>query len=89
MPYFDGTGPMGYGPMTGRGMGPCAGYYPRGYGRGFGRGHGRGWGRGFGRGFFWQKPLSKEEELEDMRLYKKDLEQELSELEKEISQMEK
>ncbi len=23
MPRFDKTGPMGYGPMTGRGLGPC------------------------------------------------------------------
>ena len=28
MPRFDGTGPGGYGPMTGRGFGPCG----RGYG---------------------------------------------------------
>ena len=26
MPYGDGTGPSGLGPMTGRGMGRCAGY---------------------------------------------------------------
>lgn len=32
MPGFDGTGPRGMGPMTGRGMGPCGGGY--GYGRG-------------------------------------------------------
>lgn len=32
MPKFNGTGPMGYGPGTGRGLGPCCtnGY---GYGR--------------------------------------------------------
>jgi hypothetical protein len=35
MPFRDGTGPMGRGPMSGRGMGPCAG--GRGFGRGFGR----------------------------------------------------
>jgi len=58
MPWGDGTGPMGYGPMTGRGAGYCAGFGMPGYmnpigGRGFGRGYGRGWGRGrgFGRGF--------------------------------------
>ncbi|NMB92050.1 MAG: DUF5320 domain-containing protein [Parcubacteria group bacterium] len=28
MPRFDGTGPMGLGPRTGRGLGPCG----RGYG---------------------------------------------------------
>ena len=57
MPAGDGTGPFGYGPMTGRGAGYCAGYSVPGYanripGRGwfgFGRGRGRG-GRGFFRG---------------------------------------
>ena len=60
MPWGDRTGPMGYGPMTGRAAGYCAGYNMPGYanpiggrglgwGRGFGRGFGRGWGRGFGR----------------------------------------
>jgi hypothetical protein len=39
MPRGDGTGPMGMGPMTGRGFGFCAGYaYPGFYfGRGFRR----------------------------------------------------
>ena len=43
----DGTGPMGQGPMTGRGMGPCA--ETNNYGAGLGRGGGRrmGMGRGF------------------------------------------
>lgn len=27
MPFFDGTGPMGLGPMTGRGLGPCRWIY--------------------------------------------------------------
>lgn len=48
MPRGDGTGPMGMGPMTGRGSGFCAGYEVPGYtnpafGRGFGMGGGRGW----------------------------------------------
>ena len=47
MPRGDRTGPMGAGPMTGRGVGFCAGYdvpgymnssFERGFGRGFGRG---------------------------------------------------
>ena len=51
MPGGDRTGPMGAGPMTGRGAGYCAGYGAPGYGnfapgfnfrRGFGGG-GRGW----------------------------------------------
>jgi len=60
MPFGDGTGPAGFGPMTGRAAGFCAGYPVPGYmnpvgGRGYG-----GWGRGFrgggfgrGRGFGW------------------------------------
>jgi hypothetical protein len=55
MPWGDGTGPWGRGPMTGRRMGFCAGYDTPGYasapGRGFGRGFRRGVGRGYGRGF--------------------------------------
>lgn len=57
MAGFDGTGPEGFGPLTGRGMGPCGDGTPRGgryYGRGFGgrgRGFNRGFGQGFGRGF--------------------------------------
>jgi len=51
MPWGDGTGPAGYGPMTGRAAGFCAGYSTPGYanpipGRGFGfGGRGGGWGR--------------------------------------------
>ena len=46
MPRVEGTGPMGMGPMTGRGMGYCAGYVvPRYANRGFGRGRGRGFRR--------------------------------------------
>jgi len=63
MPYGDKTGPMGYGPMTGRGAGFCAGYGAPGYmnpvgGRGFrgrmvhgGGGAGRG-GRGWRNRFY-------------------------------------
>ncbi len=46
MPRGDGTGPRGFGPMTGRGMGYCAGYAMPGYANaGFDRGRGRGFGR--------------------------------------------
>jgi len=49
MPYFDGTGPLGYGPGTGWGRGPC--------GAGLARR------RGYGRyGYGWTYPYSKEEE---------------------------
>ena len=56
MPWGDRTGPAGAGPMTGRGLGYCAGYphpgyaVPGGGGRSYGRGAGWG-GRGGGRGY--------------------------------------
>jgi hypothetical protein len=54
MPRGDGTGPMGSGPMTGRGAGICAGFAVPGYanqvpGAGFARGRGF-FGRGGQRG---------------------------------------
>ena len=59
MAYGDRTGPNGMGPMTGRGLGFCAGYDRPGYannggygrGAGLGYGHRNGAGRGFGRGY--------------------------------------
>ena len=51
MPGFDGTGPAGYGPMTGGGRGFCAPGYGGAIRRGFGGGFGYGRGRGFGRGW--------------------------------------
>lgn len=56
MPGGDQTGPMGQGPISGRGMGYCSGseqpgYMNRGQGRGMGRCKG---GRGFGGGG-WQR----------------------------------
>lgn len=58
MPRRDGTGPMGAGSMTGRGLGLCTGANAVKYGAGLGMmglGLGlacrRGFGRGFGRGF--------------------------------------
>jgi hypothetical protein len=57
MPGFDRTGPMGTGPGTGRGLGPCGAGRRRGAGQFWGRGFGRGaWGSGrgyFGRGARW------------------------------------
>jgi hypothetical protein len=56
MPRGDRTGPMGMGPMTGRGAGFCAGNVMNqmpGRGAGFGRRQGRGFGRGMGRKFGW------------------------------------
>ncbi|MFH0803779.1 MAG: DUF5320 domain-containing protein [Candidatus Tagabacteria bacterium] len=55
MPKYNGTGPLGFGPGTGRELGPC--------------GMGMGWQRGFGRGFgrFWrfgsQVPQKEEKQM--------------------------
>jgi hypothetical protein len=53
MPGRDGTGPLGVGAMTGRGLGACAGTATaeRCLGLGFRRGQGRG--QGFRRGMGW------------------------------------
>ena len=49
MPNYNGTGPYGAGPKTGRGLGPCCG--AQAYGRGMRRGGGFGMGAGgMGRG---------------------------------------
>ena len=67
MPAGDRTGPVGYGPRTGRAVGFCAGYGAPGYanpafgrGRRFGGGRGfgfrGGWGRGAGRGLGFGRP---------------------------------
>ncbi len=54
MPRGDRTGPWGQGPMTGRGVGYCAGYAVPGYANPYvaPRGRGMGRGRGYGRRFF-------------------------------------
>jgi hypothetical protein len=57
MPAGDRTGPLGMGPMTGRGAGYCAGFSAPGYasaGGGRGWGLGRAMGRGGGRGRGWR-----------------------------------
>ncbi|MDD5071304.1 MAG: DUF5320 domain-containing protein [Patescibacteria group bacterium] len=73
MPRLNGTGPMGQGPMTGRGLGPCGGGMRTGWG-----------GRGFGWRSFFRSPKNQqqsldeeekmlEEELEAVRAEKKSL----------------
>ena len=75
MPGFNRTGPLGYGPRTGRGMGPC----------------GRGFGRGFGRSFraYTPVPLTKEQEVTELKAEKQTIEQELKEIETRLNELEK
>lgn len=99
MPRFDGTGPAGMGPMTGRGMGPCNPYWG-----GSGYGYGRGMGRGFGRGMGWgrmatgpmygptmmpnyQARITKDEEKQMLTDDLEVLKQEVSDIEKRLSQL--
>jgi hypothetical protein len=79
MPNRDGTGPLGQGPLTGRGFGPC--------------GRGLGFRRGFHRGFGWrqqyfgepvelteeQQKRILEEELKEIDIEKKAIEKKLKE----------
>ena len=79
MPQGDGTGPAGQGPMTGRGMGYCAGYdVPR-----FGRGRGFAWrARAMPPQRFQPAVITEEQE-------KQFLEQELTALKEEMKEIEK
>lgn len=81
MPKYDGTGPQGMGPGTGRGMGPCsAGYVWRGRGQGWGRGLGP---TACGRWPWWvQRSDNKEEVLKDLELEKADIEKAIEDLKK-------
>ena len=96
MPGGDGTGPLGYGPMTGRGAGYCAGYGAPGAfgpaGRGLGRGRGR---------RQWLSPgpvayygpgiasLTGEQELQMLRNQAQQMQQSLEGIHRRISQLER
>jgi len=75
MPKGDGTGPMGQGPRTGRGMGNCEG------GMGF-----RGYGRGCCGGYFGRMFYTKEERSELLKGRKEALENELKAVNEELGQ---
>ena len=88
MPGMDQTGPMGQGPMTGRGLGPCG----RGAGPGFRRGFGRGVRRGFGVGsgaYYEPEPLSKEQQKRILEEEAEDLEIELKRIKEKITELSK
>jgi len=77
MPRQDKTGPLGQGPMTGRGLGLC------------GSGMRRGFGRGFGRRCCETVPvtLSKEEEKKILEAELKEVEVEKREIEKRLKEI--
>jgi len=81
MPKFDGTGPRGMGPRTGRGFGPC--------GRGFGLRRGFGGGQRMGGWFGWNRPQTPKDQLEALDDYKKTLEEELKNVDQEKKELSK
>jgi len=81
MPVLDGTGPQGAGPMTGRGMGKCAGANPVYNRRGLGLGSRRGMGMRAG----WSAAgLTVKEKRDVLEKEKELLKQEMEAIEKEL-----
>ncbi len=73
MPRYNGTGPMGQGPRTGRGLGPC------------GLGLRRGWGCWGGYGFGFRRFVSSKNEIAALEEEEKILEEELAAIHEEIA----
>ena len=103
MPFGNGTGPAGMGPMTGRGAGYCAGYNMPGYanpipGRGFGGrgGRGGGWGRQgawFGAPYYQAPaygvaPYNPGQNLDALKAQAQYLQQTLEDIQKRIEELE-
>ncbi len=88
MPYLDGTGPQGAGPMTGRGLGRCAG---TGLSRGRAFGAGYGFGRRFGGGYRaygqYQAPMTVRNEEQSLIDESKDLEEELKAIKNRLAEL--
>lgn len=82
MPRFDGTGPLGFGPGTGWGLGPCGAGIAWRRGRGFGRRRFFGW-----PGFYYPEKITKKEELGVLEDEAKVLQEELKEINKRISEL--
>ncbi len=90
MPGRDRSGPVGQGPMTGRGAGACVGNYARenmnrsgrGFGRGFCRGFDRGWGQ---QGFAVEEAQNVDNVTSDEKLL---LEKKVQSLKEQLAEME-
>lgn len=93
MPRRDGTGPMGMGPKSGRGMGSCSTGSNRGTGRRIGRGMGLALGLGLGLGLrrdfckFW-KNNEATDELSILKSQAEILEQDLEVIKEKIAELE-
>ncbi len=84
MPGGDGTGPLGRGAMTGRGLEVCAGATPVGFSQGYGMGLGRR--RGFGRCCApYRFPVAGDKEI--LELQKQELQTRLNLLNKQLEDL--
>ncbi len=97
MPRQDGTGPMGQGAMTGRGMGICQGNqqksgvgYAKCSGKKSGKGNGQGMFSGFGRSqnFKSNAPASENDELAFLKQKASSMENMLNNIRQKISELE-
>lgn len=97
MPVRDGTGPQGYGPLTGKGMGNCVGSWcpvpGRGFGFGRGRGYRAGYGPGYGRRYHYpvydeESEILRQEETQMLKAMAKDLTAELEAINKRLNILE-
>jgi len=88
MPGFNGTGPMGYGPGSGWGLGPCGA--GMGWRRGGGQGHGRGLGfrRWGGYSYPYQPQVTPKEETEMLTNDAEALEEELKAIKTRLAELE-
>ena len=86
MPRRDGTGPMGMGPMTGWGMGPCGWLAGR---RGYGRDTGRRYGNftEFYPTYPHERNLTKKEEVEILEDEAQYLEEELKDIKARLTKL--
>lgn len=91
MPGRNGTGPMGAGPMTGRGLGNCTGNQPGNFPRNYGRGLGcrRGSGRGFGLGWFGGGWFNNRNTKDTLQEQKKMLQDELDLINRDLEELDK
>ncbi len=93
MPRGDRTGPDGRGPMTGRGLGYCAGFNSPGFTKpGFGRGRGMAWGRGFRFRAAQPIPAQQLTEKQEKQLLEQDKQaakQDIDQLKQEMQEIEK
>jgi hypothetical protein len=98
MPGFDGRGPMGAGPLTGRGRGLCTGansFYGRGFFRNRGQYPGLGYGRGLGRRVGWYDapyryhPMDAAMEIDALKAEAASMKNALDMIHREIANLEK